>query len=103
MPYHLAPGVTHCTANGPICDKCNIFKYNIFHRPDEVMLFAMVKACLCSKNVMLFRTIKEFIIIYCYLCKRDGLSTVFGKNRTEMNGYASVIVQRYVIYINVIN
>ena len=58
MLYHLAPGFTHHTANDAICGK-----YNIFHRPDEAMLFVMVKACLHIQNILLFRTLKEFILI----------------------------------------
>ena len=32
----------------------NIHKYNIFYRPDEAMLFVMVKACVGLKIILLF-------------------------------------------------
>ena len=44
----------------------NIDKYNIFHRPDEAMLFVMVKACLCLKIIQLFRALKD-----CFLPSMD--------------------------------
>ena len=37
--------------------------YNIFHRPDEAILFVMVKVCPRLKNILLVRTFKEFIVI----------------------------------------
>ena len=36
-------------------------EYYIFHSPDEAMLFVMVKAFLYLQNILLFRTLKEFI------------------------------------------
>ena len=36
-------------------------------QPDEAMLFVMIKACLHLKVVVLFRTLKDFVLIYlCY-------------------------------------
>ena len=58
MQYHLAPGVTHCTTNGAICGK-----YNIFCRPDEAMLFVMIKVFLHLQNVLLFRTLEVLTLI----------------------------------------
>ena len=40
----------------------NIGKYNVFHRPDEAMLFVMVKVCLHLKNILLFRKLKDFLL-----------------------------------------
>ena len=40
----------------------NVGKYNTFHRPNEAMLFDMVKTCLHLKNTVLFSTQKEFIL-----------------------------------------
>ena len=33
----------------------NIVEYKFFHRPDEV--------CLCLKSILLFRTLKDFILV----------------------------------------
>ena len=41
----------------------NIGKYNFFHRPDEAMHYFMVKACRHLQYILLFRTLKEFILI----------------------------------------
>ena len=38
-------------------------KHEIFHKPNEAMLFVMVKAYLYLKNILLFRTFKEFIFL----------------------------------------
>ena len=47
----------------------NIGRYSIFYRPDEAMLFVMVKACLHLQNILLFITLKKFIpIIIIMLC-----------------------------------
>ena len=57
VSYTLGPGVTRCTTSGAVLSI--IFcKYNIFNRPDEAM-FVMVKACLCWKIILLFRTLKN--------------------------------------------
>ena len=53
MPYHLAPGVTHCATNGAICRW-----YKIFHRPDEAMLFTMIKG-LDLKKYSVIWTLRE--------------------------------------------
>ena len=54
----------------------NIDKYNIFHRPDEAMLFFMVKACLCLQNMLSFRTLKEFFLIIIGLKQNDELTCI---------------------------
>ena len=41
----------------------NVGKYNIFYRPDEAMLFVIVKACLHLKIILLFITLKDFILL----------------------------------------
>ena len=60
---HFTQGVTHCIANGAICGKYNIGRYNIFHRLYEVMLFVMVKACLHLQNILLFKAKKELSLL----------------------------------------
>ena len=35
-----------------------IVEYNIFHRPDEAMLFVMVKACLCLKHNLFIQNLE---------------------------------------------
>ena len=55
---HLEPGVTHCTTHDAICGK-----YKIFLRPNEAMLFVTMKACLCSQNILLFKTIKDLSLL----------------------------------------
>ena len=48
--------------------------YNIVQRPDEAMLFVMVKALLCLKNILLFRTLKEFILLNIKKpCQKEGM------------------------------
>ena len=34
----------------------------MFHRPDEAMLFGMVKACLCLEIYLFFRTLETFVL-----------------------------------------
>ena len=36
---------------------------NIFKRPDEAMLFGMVKMCLYLKIILLFRTLKDIFFL----------------------------------------
>ena len=55
--------VTHHTANGARCGEYKYWKYNIFHRPDEVILFVMVKACLHLKNILLFRALQSLFFL----------------------------------------
>ena len=50
----------------------NIGKYNIFHWPDEAMLFVMVKAELHLKIILLDRALKDFIHL---INKCDGYLT----------------------------
>ena len=40
----------------------NIGKYNIFHIPDEAMLYVMMKACICPNIILLFRTFENFAL-----------------------------------------
>ena len=48
LEHHLfgTPSAKYHTTNGAMCGKYNFGKYNLFYRPDEAMLFVMVKACL---------------------------------------------------------
>ena len=43
--------------------KCNFGKYNIFDRPDEAMLFVMVKDCLWLNIFLLYRPLKNFALL----------------------------------------
>ena len=88
---HITDGTINCTMSDAFCQKVwhlivnagpyaylmlnniqkdmvniNIGKYNIFHRPNETILFVMVKVCLHLQNILLFRNLKEFIIITGY-------------------------------------
>ena len=42
----------------------NISKYHIFFRPDEAMLFVMVKACLHSNYFLFLRVNKDFVLSF---------------------------------------
>ena len=44
--------ISHIT--DAICSLYNFCKYNIFHRPEEAMLFFMVKACLHLELFLFF-------------------------------------------------
>ena len=59
LSYTLAPGVSHHTTNCATCSKCNIL-----HRPDEAILFVMVKPYLQSKIILLFRAFKKFALLH---------------------------------------
>ena len=58
VPYHLALVFSLAHSIVPFMVSINISKYKIFHRTDDTMLFFMVKACLCLKNILLFITLK---------------------------------------------
>ena len=51
----------------------NIGKYNICHRPDEAMLFIMVKVTLHLINILLFRTLKDSFFLKMYLNRMRNL------------------------------
>ena len=53
--------VTHHTVNIVIYGNYNIGKCNIFHKPNEAMLFVTVKTCLHLQNILLFRILKYYI------------------------------------------
>ena len=61
--HQQAPDVTLYTSNGVICDKYNIGKYNISHRPEEGTFFVMVRACLSLENILFFIAFKELSVI----------------------------------------
>ena len=46
-------------------------KYNIFHRPEEAILFVMVKACLHYESFLFLRALKEYFLIYAMKRIRD--------------------------------
>ena len=48
---------------GTNCSVYNFGKYIIFHRPDETMLFVMVKACLHLEIFLFVRTFENFVLI----------------------------------------
>ena len=47
--WHLVSLIAHPMLPSVVI--VNIGKYNISQRPDEAMLFVMVKACLCLKKI----------------------------------------------------
>ena len=49
--------------NISICGKSNFGKHNIFHRPDETLLLAMVKACLYLKIFCYSKTFENFVLL----------------------------------------
>ena len=56
--------ICHTSHNtGVICSVYNFGIHNIFHRPDEVMLLVMVKACLCLGMFVFYRTFEHFILL----------------------------------------
>ena len=64
VPHTLAQGVTYCTAICAIGDKYNFGKYDIFHRPDEAMLFVMLKAYLYLKLICYSEHLRTLFFIY---------------------------------------
>ena len=62
--HHWLCNVCHLVQNGMVSSiNINIGKDYIFHRPDETMLFVMVRTCLCWKNILLLTTLEEFSLL----------------------------------------
>ena len=61
--WHLFDSpICHTSHNtGTICSLYNFGKYNIFQRPDETMLFVMVRACLHLEIFPCFRSFDCFV------------------------------------------
>ena len=57
--WHWVSLIAHPMVPSVVC--INIGKYNIFCGPDEAILYVMVKACLHSKIMLLFRTNVNFV------------------------------------------
>ena len=56
----LSPG---CVGGGCCCLIFLFGKFNIFHRPDEAMLFVMVKVCLRLKIYLFYGTFENFVLL----------------------------------------
>ena len=62
VQHALKLGVTLHISNGATVVSTNIVKHNIFHRPDEAILFVMIKAGFLSNIILLFRTFANFVL-----------------------------------------
>ena len=72
----------------------NIGKYIIFHRPDEAMTLVMVKAFPCLRNILLFRNLKDFIL----LRAKPPVCAVFGVQHYSFTLYMSLRLLSYALH-----
>ena len=94
LPCHLHgnTSATHHTTHDAICGKYNFGKYNIFHRPDETILFLMVKGCLHLKTFCFLRTENFVLLMHAYKQNEKPLFCIAtpGKSLNEFAKWAEV-------------